>query len=146
MKFGTVEYDLMQKKEPYKRIRVFDKKAKREDRKTKKPAKAEMERKREKPTDKCLYPQPPPNWTKPTKTGSQSYDESVHEINKRLESTLVSRSLNMQFKLTYFYSRFYFNFFLIASSTRSKCSAEKEKKIDSIKLSFFLLCFAYIFF
>lgn len=97
MKFGTVEYDLMQKKEPYKRTRFArgkkSSKSKPEEKKNKKQTTINVTSSDQATSSnnsaQIMQPQVPPNWIKPSQTGSHSYDESVHEINKRLEATLV---------------------------------------------------------
>lgn len=108
MKFGTVEYDLMQKKEPYKRTRFVGKgkkssKSKPEERNNKKQTTnvTSNEATSSNNSDQIMQPQVPPNWIKPSQTGSHSYDESVHEINKRLEATLVITT----FSKSYFYKK-----------------------------------------
>ena len=98
MKFGTVEYDLMQKNEPYKRTRFArgkkSSKSKPEEKKKNKKQTTINVTSSDQATSsnnsaQIMQPQVPPNWIKPSQTGSHSYDESVHEINKRLEATLV---------------------------------------------------------
>jgi hypothetical protein len=94
MKFGTVEYDLMQKQEPYKRI-PFPKKSKDAQ---KPPVRKDLrrpERKNEKADSSetmAIYPQLPANWVRPSASGDASFDRTAQEIEDKLKRTIVSFS------------------------------------------------------
>ncbi len=44
------------------------------------------------------YPQLPDNWLKKTDNGEASYEETMHEINKKLKQTIVSQISLIKFK------------------------------------------------
>lgn len=95
MKFGTFEWDLMQKNEPYKRISFGGKK------KVKKTTKEGTSKMPERSNDgdvesKNVGPKLPPDWVKTTQTGSQSYDETVHGINCQMKETIVGGGFNLK--------------------------------------------------
>ena len=90
MKFGTAEYDLFQKKEPYD-IVSFKKKGNKSGKmnsqfKNKTKFEKEMREKTIHPPDPSVLP----SCVIPLQTASQSYDSSIDQIRKQLDATQVS--------------------------------------------------------
>ena len=88
MKFGTLEYDLMHKKEHVEKMPFNRKKNKNNSR----PDAKAKEHNSTKVNEKTVFgPQLPDNWTKPSVTGDASIDETVREIENKLKRTIVKK-------------------------------------------------------
>jgi hypothetical protein len=92
MKFGTLEYDLMNKKEPYKRMsfkkkkKFVDNKSKISDNGSKKSNETLVNK------DVTIFgPLLPENWVRPSSlTGDKSIDNTAQEIENKLKRTIVN--------------------------------------------------------
>ena len=101
MGYGTLEHEIMSKASPqisFKAKKVYKEKwqKKKNSYWSKDKDNKVIDANEECPIVK--YPQLPDNWLKKTDNGEASYEETVHEINKKLKQTIVSQTSLIKFK------------------------------------------------
>ncbi len=101
MGYGTLEHEIMSKASPqisFKTKKVYKEKwqKKKNSYWSKDKGNKVIDANEECPMVK--YPQLPDNWLKKTDNGEASYEETMHEINKKLKQTIVSQISLIKFK------------------------------------------------